>query len=56
MKQALREYFERMKQAEFCRSFKKAAGDPEMNILAEEGLEDYLKILDKQQYNEFHHG
>jgi predicted transcriptional regulator len=47
MEQALRAYFERLKQAEYSRSFKKAAGDPEMNIMAEEGLEDYLKILDE---------
>lgn len=47
MEQALRAYFERLKQAEYSRSFKKAAGDPEMNILADEGLEDYMKILDE---------
>jgi predicted transcriptional regulator len=47
MEQALRAYFERLKQAEYSRSFKKAAGDPEMNTMAEEGLEDYLKILDE---------
>ena len=48
MEQALRAYFERLKQAEYSRSFKKAAGDPEMNTMAEEGLEDYLKILDEE--------
>ena len=47
MEQALRAYFERLKQAEYSRSFKKAAGDPEMTTMAEEGLEDYLKILDE---------
>ena len=47
MEQALRAYFERLKQAEYSRSFKKAAGDPEMINMAEEGLEDYLKILDE---------
>jgi len=47
MEQALMAYFERLKQAEYSRSFKKAAGDPEMNIMAEEGMEDYLKILDE---------
>lgn len=44
---ALRIYFERLKRAEYIRSFKKAAGDPGMQTLAEEGLEDYLKILDE---------
>jgi predicted transcriptional regulator len=46
MEQALRAYFERLKQAEYIRSFKKAANDPDMQNMAEEGLEDYLKILD----------
>lgn len=48
MEQALLAYFDKLKQAEYVRSFKKAAGDPEMNFMAEEGLEDYLKILDKE--------
>ena len=49
MEQALRAYFDRLKQAEYGRSFKKAAGDPEMETMAEEGLEDYLKILDEHE-------
>ena len=48
MEQALRAYFDRLKQAEYSRSFKKAAGDPEMKTMAEEGLEDYLKMLDEK--------
>lgn len=48
MEQALNAYFDRLKQAEYSRSFKKAAGDPEMITMAEEGLEDYLKILDEE--------
>jgi len=47
MEQALSAYFERLKEAEYQRSFKKAAGDQEMIKMAEEGLEDYLKILDE---------
>jgi hypothetical protein len=47
MEAALRAYFDKLKQAEYTRSFKKAAGDPGMESLAEEGLEDYLKILDE---------
>ena len=47
MENALLAYFEKLKQAEYTRSFKRAAGDPEMESLAEEGLEDYLKILDE---------
>ena len=46
MEQALMAYFDRLKQAEYSRSFKQAAGDAEMTTMAEEGLEDYLKILD----------
>jgi predicted transcriptional regulator len=47
MEQALLAYFDKLKQAEYKRSFKKAAGDPEMISMTEEGLEDYLKILDE---------
>ena len=47
MENALLAYFDKLKQAEYTRSFKKAASDPEMNLIAEEGLEDYLKILDE---------
>jgi predicted transcriptional regulator len=47
MEQALLAYFEKLKKAEYARSFKKAAGDPEMISMAEKGLEDYLKILDE---------
>lgn len=48
MEQALLAYFDRLKQAEYTRSFQKAAGDPELKSMAEEGLEDYLQILDEQ--------
>ena len=44
---SLKAYFENLKRAEYIRSFKKAAGDSEMIEMAEEGLEDYLKILDE---------
>ncbi|HNQ82556.1 MAG TPA: ribbon-helix-helix domain-containing protein [Bacteroidales bacterium] len=47
MEQALKAYFERLKQAEYIHSFRKAAGDPEMGAMAAEGLADYLKILDE---------
>lgn len=49
MEQALRAYFEKLRQAEYVRSFKKAARNQEMAFLAEEGLEDYLKILDDHE-------
>ncbi len=44
---ALMEYFERVKKAEYVRSFKAAAGDTDQIMLAEEGIENYLKILDE---------
>ena len=44
---SLKAYFENLKKAEYIRSFKQAAGDSEMIEMAEEGLEDYLKILDE---------
>lgn len=47
LEEALKLYFDRLKKAEYTRSFRKAAADPEMQTLAEEGLADYLKILDE---------
>lgn len=46
MEQALRAYFEKLRKAEYTHSFRKAAVDEEMPMLAEDGLADYLKILD----------
>ena len=48
MEQALRAYFEKLKKAEYAHSFRKAAVDEEMLSMAEEGLEDYLKILPEE--------
>ena len=45
---ALRAYFERLKKAEYSHSFRRAASDEPIISLAEEGLEDYLKILDQE--------
>lgn len=47
LEQALQAYFGRLKQAEYIKSFKKASGDSELESMAEEGLDDYLKILDE---------
>lgn len=46
IEKALRYYFDELKKAEYVKSFKKANEDGEMLTMAEEGLEDYLKILD----------
>jgi len=48
LEQALRSYFERLKKAEYVKSFRRAAGDKEMVSMAEEGIEEYLRILDEQ--------
>ena len=44
---SLRAYFENLRRAEYIRSFKTASGDSEIVDMAEEGLDDYLKILDE---------
>ena len=48
MEQALRAYFKKLKKAEYAHSFRKAADDKEMLSMAEEGIEDYLKILPEE--------
>ncbi|MEI8005784.1 MAG: CopG family transcriptional regulator [Bacteroidota bacterium] len=45
LENALRNYLGHLKKAEYIRSFKKAAGDEDMLSMAEEGMEDYLKML-----------
>ena len=45
IEKALKAYFEQIKKAEYARSFEYASRDEEMKTLAEEGIEDYLKIL-----------
>ena len=47
LEEALKSYFEKLRRAEYIRSFRRAAGNEEMLNLAEEGLSDYLKILEE---------
>ncbi|HBB93597.1 MAG TPA: CopG family transcriptional regulator [Bacteroidales bacterium] len=47
IEKSLKAYFERLKNAEYTRSFRRAAGDQDVVDMAEEGLDDYLKILDE---------
>ena len=47
LEKALTAYFEKIKRAEYIHSFRRAAGDQEVINMAEEGLEDYLRILDE---------
>jgi hypothetical protein len=44
---ALEKYFEELKKDAYKASFKRAALDMEQKQLAEEGLVDYVKYLDK---------
>lgn len=48
IEQALRTYFDKLKKAEYAHSFRKAAGDNEMQNMAEEGMEEYLKIITEE--------
>ena len=47
METALRLYLEHLEKAEYIRSYKQAAGDADILSLAEEGMSDYLKQLEK---------
>jgi hypothetical protein len=49
LENALNSYFEKIKKAEYIRSFRNAAEDRDMSSIAEEGLEDYLKILEPDE-------
>ncbi len=49
IEQALENYFEKIQRAEYVRSFRNAASDREVINMAEEGLEDYLKILEDHE-------
>jgi hypothetical protein len=49
LEKALEAYFERIKRAEYIRSFQMASMDSEVSAMAEEGLEDYLKILPQDE-------
>jgi hypothetical protein len=36
-----------LKRAEFTEGFRRVKGDPEMNAMAEEGLEEYIRLFEK---------
>ena len=44
---ALRLYLEHLEKAEYIRSYKQAASDEDILKVAEEGMEDYLRQLQK---------
>jgi predicted transcriptional regulator len=44
---ALKKYFEDQRRMEFIQSFQRANNDAEQLQIAEEGIEDYIKMLDQ---------
>jgi hypothetical protein len=44
---ALRLYFEHLERAEYVQSYKQASKDEDLLLMAEEGMTDYLKQLEK---------
>jgi hypothetical protein len=40
-----RDSLEKLRKEELIKSFKRAAKEPELTVMTEEGLEDYLEIL-----------
>lgn len=46
IEKALKHYFEQIEKTQYANSFKRAANDPEMLELAEEGIEDWFRILE----------
>ncbi len=44
---ALRLYLEHLEKAEYIKSYKQAATDKDIMLIAEEGMADYLNQLDK---------
>jgi predicted transcriptional regulator len=47
IEQALRLYLEHLEKAEYVKSYKQAAADKDILAIAEEGMKDYLKQLEK---------
>lgn len=48
LEDALKAYLSKIEKAEFAKSFRKASKDEEIIHLAEEGLVDYLNILENE--------
>jgi len=47
IEQALSIYLDQLKKAEYIRSYRQAGNDSDILTLAEEGMEDYFKQLEK---------
>ena len=47
IEKALEDYLDKIKKAEYIHSFQQAGLDPDINAMAEEGLADYLKVIEE---------
>jgi metal-responsive CopG/Arc/MetJ family transcriptional regulator len=47
IEKALRIYLDQLNRAEYVRSYKEASKDTDIMSIAEEGMEDYLKQIEK---------
>ena len=47
IEKALRVYLEHLEKAEYIKSYKRASGDKDTLQMAEEGMADYLKQMEK---------
>lgn len=47
IEKALRIYLDQLNRAEYIRSYKELAADTDLLSIAEEGMEDYLKQIEK---------
>ncbi|MCF8278412.1 MAG: CopG family transcriptional regulator [Flavobacteriales bacterium] len=47
IEKALRVYLDELTKAEYAKSFKRAVNDPDMLLMAEEGMAEYLRLLNE---------
>lgn len=52
IEKALRLYLDHLKKAEYIQSYKKLAGDPDIMLMAEEGMADYLSQIESSMSTE----
>jgi hypothetical protein len=52
VEKALRQFFFSLKKSDFREGFRRAAGDPDLNSLSEEGMNDYLDIVKQNEKEE----
>lgn len=48
IEKALGIYLEQLDRAAYAKSYKRMANDPDMLLMAEEGMADYLKTIDEE--------